>query len=162
MQGRNHRIFLGEAEPMGGHNLPSLVEIGLTYLKIWVRQLICLPYHWLRPWDVVPEISIWLLTHAIHTCFRFEQKLNKNKKEVIKHLETTHGQLATRINHLERKTRDQISGKLRFLLYILDFLHKNLVEPLKSRLCSTQNIKKNWKSKTHAFQKGANYFKHLT
>ena len=65
--------------------------------------------------DVVPEISIWLLTHAIHTCFRFEQKLNKNKKEVIKHLETTHGQLATRINHLERKTRDQISGKLRFL-----------------------------------------------
>ena len=28
----------------------------------------------------------------------------------MKQLETTHGKLATRINHLERKTRDQISG----------------------------------------------------
>ena len=44
-QGRNHRIFLGKVEPMGEHNLPSLVEIGLTYLKICVRQLPCLPYH---------------------------------------------------------------------------------------------------------------------
>ena len=28
----------------------------------------------------------------------------------MKQLETTHGKLATRINYLERKTRDQISG----------------------------------------------------
>ena len=26
--------FFGEAKPMGGHNLPPLVEIGLMYLKI--------------------------------------------------------------------------------------------------------------------------------
>ena len=44
VQGRNPRNFLGEEEPMGGHNLTSLVEIELTYLKIWVRQLPCLPY----------------------------------------------------------------------------------------------------------------------
>jgi hypothetical protein len=36
--------------------------------------------------------------------------MDKNKKELVKHLETTHGVLATRINHLERKTRDQISN----------------------------------------------------
>ena len=33
-QGRNQVFFLGEAKPMGGHNLPPMVEIGLTYLKI--------------------------------------------------------------------------------------------------------------------------------
>ncbi len=42
--------------------------------------------------------------------FRFEQKLDKNKRDLVKHLETTHGKLASRINHLEKKTRDQISG----------------------------------------------------
>ena len=41
---------------------------------------------------------------------RFEQKLDKNKKEIVKHLENKHGKLANRINYLERKTRDQISG----------------------------------------------------
>ena len=35
IQGRNRGNFLGEAK----------IEIGLTYLKIWVRQLPCLPYH---------------------------------------------------------------------------------------------------------------------
>ena len=41
---------------------------------------------------------------------RFEQKMDKNKKDVIKHLESKHGALATRIHHLERKTREQIAG----------------------------------------------------
>ena len=41
---------LGETKPMIRHNLHPLIEIGLTYLKIYVRQLLCLPYHWLRPW----------------------------------------------------------------------------------------------------------------
>ena len=41
---------------------------------------------------------------------RFEQKMDKNKRELVKHLESTHGKLATRISHLERKTRDQISS----------------------------------------------------
>ena len=30
-QGRNQVFFLGETKPMGGHNLPPMVEIGLTY-----------------------------------------------------------------------------------------------------------------------------------
>ena len=29
-QGRNHKKKLGEAKPMVGHNLPPLIEIGLT------------------------------------------------------------------------------------------------------------------------------------
>ena len=29
-QGRNHGFFLGKAKPMGGHNLPPVVEIGST------------------------------------------------------------------------------------------------------------------------------------
>ena len=36
--------------------------------------------------------------------------MDKNKKDLVKHLEHTHGKLAVRINHLERKTRDQISN----------------------------------------------------
>lgn len=36
--------------------------------------------------------------------------MDKNKKDLVKHLEQTHGKLAVRINHLERKTRDQISN----------------------------------------------------
>ena len=35
--------------------------------------------------------------------------MDRNKKEVLKHLETTHGRLANRINSLEKKTKDQIS-----------------------------------------------------
>ena len=33
-QGRNQGFFLGQAKPMGGHNLPPLIDIGLMYLKI--------------------------------------------------------------------------------------------------------------------------------
>ena len=35
--------------------------------------------------------------------------MDKNKKEVMKHLENTHGRLANRITSLEKKTKDQIS-----------------------------------------------------
>ena len=55
-------------------------------------------------------------TSDSYTCYctpmfsRFEQKMDKNKKEVVRHLEATHGKLAHRISSLERKTRDQISG----------------------------------------------------
>ena len=51
-----------------------------------------------------------------YTCYctpfieRFEQKLDRNKRDLVKHLESTHGKLAHRISHLERKTRDQISS----------------------------------------------------
>ena len=51
-----------------------------------------------------------------YTCYcaplfhRFEQRLDKNKRDVVRHLETTHGRLEHRISSLERKTRDQISG----------------------------------------------------
>jgi hypothetical protein len=51
-----------------------------------------------------------------YTCYctpfikRFEQKLDRNKRDLVKHLESTHGKLATRLSHLERKTRDQISN----------------------------------------------------
>ena len=50
-----------------------------------------------------------------YTCYcepfihRFEQCLDHNKKEVVKHLQNTHGRLANRISSLERKTKDQIS-----------------------------------------------------
>ena len=42
-------IYFGKAKAMGGHNLPPLVEIGFTSLKIQLRQLPCLSYHWLYP-----------------------------------------------------------------------------------------------------------------
>ena len=45
VQGRYHEKKLGQTKPIVGHNLPPLIEIGLTYLKIQVRQLPCLPYH---------------------------------------------------------------------------------------------------------------------
>ena len=50
-----------------------------------------------------------------YTCYcepfidRFEQKMDRNKREVVKHLESTHGRLASRISNLEKKTKDQIS-----------------------------------------------------
>ena len=48
----NHKQFRwGKANPLvDGHNLLPLIDIGLMYLKIQVRRLPCLPYHWLRPW----------------------------------------------------------------------------------------------------------------
>ena len=42
----------------------------------------------------------------LHRC---EQQMDRNKKEVLKHLESTHGRLANRITNLEKKTKDQIS-----------------------------------------------------
>ena len=35
--------------------------------------------------------------------------MDRNKKEVMKHLSNTHGRLANRITSLEKKTKDQIS-----------------------------------------------------
>ena len=35
--------------------------------------------------------------------------MDRNKKEVLKHLSNTHGRLANRITSLEKKTKDQIS-----------------------------------------------------
>jgi hypothetical protein len=51
-----------------------------------------------------------------YTCYcapvisRFEKKMEKNRRELSKHLDDTHGKLATRITHLERRTRDQLSN----------------------------------------------------
>ena len=42
----------------------------------------------------------------LHRC---EQQMDRNKKEVLKHLSNTHGRLANRITSLEKKTKDQIS-----------------------------------------------------
>jgi hypothetical protein len=36
------RKFFRQAKPIGGHNLLLLVEIGLMYLKIWVKKGSCL------------------------------------------------------------------------------------------------------------------------
>ena len=44
-QGRNQGKILGVAKLLGGHNLLSLVEMGLRYLTVYVRQVPCLPYH---------------------------------------------------------------------------------------------------------------------
>lgn len=51
-----------------------------------------------------------------YTCYcapfidRFERKMDRNKREMFRHLDNTHGKLATRITHLERKTKDQLSN----------------------------------------------------
>ena len=58
---------------------------------------------------LLSAIMFIIITQPLHHC-RFEQKMDKNKKDLVKHLEQTHGKLAGRINHLERKTRDQISS----------------------------------------------------
>ena len=39
---------------------------------------------------------------------KFEKKLEKDKKELLKHIDTSHTKLDTKISHLERKTRDQL------------------------------------------------------
>ena len=41
MQERNHRNFLGEAEPMGGHNLPPPVE--MVYVSENLAKAAALP-----------------------------------------------------------------------------------------------------------------------
>ena len=36
--------------------------------------------------------------------------MERNKREITKHLEDTHGRLATRITQMERRTKDQFSN----------------------------------------------------
>ena len=36
--------------------------------------------------------------------------MDRNKKEMFRHLDVTHGKLASRINHLEKRTKDQLSN----------------------------------------------------
>ena len=36
---------------------PPLIEIGLTYLKIEIRQMSSLPYHWLRSCKQLPKVG---------------------------------------------------------------------------------------------------------
>ena len=51
-----------------------------------------------------------------YTCYcaplldRVEKKMDRNKREMFKHLDSTHGKLAHRISHLERKTKDQLNS----------------------------------------------------
>ena len=49
--------------------------------------------------------------------------MDRNKKEVLKHLETTHGRLANRITSLEKKTKDQIS-------YLSNSMKENIAQVL--------------------------------
>ena len=58
----------------------------------------------------------------IHQC---EKQMDRNKKEVLKHLETTHGRLANRITSLEKKTKDQIS-------YLSNSMKENIAQVLTS------------------------------
>ena len=39
---------------------------------------------------------------------KFEKKLERDKKELMKHIDSSHNKLDTKISHLERKTRDQL------------------------------------------------------
>ena len=39
---------------------------------------------------------------------KFEKKLERDKKELMKHIDSSHSKLDTKISHLERKTRDQL------------------------------------------------------
>ena len=51
-----------------------------------------------------------------YTCYcaplldRVEKKMDRNKREMFRHLDSTHGKLAHRISHLERKTKDQLNS----------------------------------------------------
>ncbi len=51
-----------------------------------------------------------------YTCYcaplinRVERRMDRNKRDMFRHLDHTHGKLANRINHLEKKTRDQLSN----------------------------------------------------
>ena len=51
--------------------------------------------------------------------------MDRNKKEVLKHLETTHGRLANRITSLEKKTKDQIS-------YLSNSMKENIAQVMNS------------------------------
>ena len=39
---------------------------------------------------------------------KFEKKLERDKKELLKHIDTSHSKLDNKISHLEKKTRDQL------------------------------------------------------
>ena len=39
---------------------------------------------------------------------KFEKKLERDKKELLKHIDNSHTKLDSKISHLERKTRDQL------------------------------------------------------
>eukprot|EP00094_Tigriopus_californicus_P012733 TCALIF_12309-PA protein Name:"Similar to Ankrd6 Ankyrin repeat domain-containing protein 6 (Mus musculus)" AED:0.03 eAED:0.03 QI:0/0.75/0.77/0.88/0.87/1/9/51/721 len=49
-----------------------------------------------------------------YTCYcapllhRVEKKMDRNKKEMFRHLDHTHGKLVSRISHLEKRTKDQL------------------------------------------------------
>ena len=51
-----------------------------------------------------------------YTCYcapllqRVEKKMDKNKKEMFKHLDQSHGKLTERINHLEKRTKVQVAN----------------------------------------------------
>ena len=53
-------------------------------------------------------------TSKSSTCYcgpafqKFEKKLEKDKQELLKHIDSSHTKLDTKISHLERKTRDQL------------------------------------------------------
>jgi len=55
-------------------------------------------------------------TSGGYTCYcapmidRVEKKMDRNKRDVIRQLDATHGRLSSRINHLERRTREQLAG----------------------------------------------------
>ena len=61
---------------MVGHNLPPLIEIGLTHLKIQVRQLPCLPNH-----DYVPRFL--KLQVGKQSCYESQNFGKLAKKKLI-------------------------------------------------------------------------------
>ncbi|XP_071747492.1 uncharacterized protein [Lepeophtheirus salmonis] len=52
-----------------------------------------------------------VVTYAtvLHFFRSFEKKINHDRKEIVKHLNTCHGKLEHRLLHLEKKTQDQIT-----------------------------------------------------
>ena len=52
-----------------------------------------------------------------YTCYcapiidRVEKKMDRNKRDVFKHLDLSHGRLSSRISNLEKKTRDQVRAE---------------------------------------------------
>ena len=56
--------------------------------------------------------------------------MDRNKKEVLKHLSSTHGRLANRITSLEKKTKDQIS-------YLSNSMKETIAQVNEIRMCRT-------------------------
>ena len=56
---------------------PPLVAIGLTYLKILVKQRPCLPYHWLRPLLIaICYIILDLSSSLLNTWWKLQKVVN--------------------------------------------------------------------------------------